>query len=226
MSFVAIDFETGTYEPESAVSVGLVKFLEGGEAGTYYSLIRPPQLYIRRDFTAIHGLTVADVEDAPTFADIWERDILPFVGWNPGAHLACGSPFQGHPWSPTAPLSVHPRDPQETRYARCASTVASLVAHNSDFDMRVLRALIAHYGLVSPPLRYFCSLKIARRTWPNLPSRALTALAAHFGITYDAHNALDDARTCGKVLFHAAAAHQVTGPRALLRATKLRMGTL
>jgi DNA polymerase-3 subunit epsilon len=161
LNFVAIDFETGMYRPESAVSVGLVKFIDNQEADTYYSLIRPPELYIRPEFTDIHGLTVNDVRDAPSFEDIWDQNILPFI--------------EGLP----------------------------LAAHNAAFDMRVLRAVLNHYDIPEPKLRCFCSLKTARSTWPDLKSHALTALADHFDIKYDAHNALADARTCGIILLRA-----------------------
>ena len=73
MNFVTIDFETGMYKPESACSVGLVKYIDGIEIDSYYSLIRPPTLYIRPDFTAIHGLVVEDVKDAPNFAQLWKN---------------------------------------------------------------------------------------------------------------------------------------------------------
>jgi DNA polymerase-3 subunit epsilon len=161
LNFVAIDFETGMYRPESAISVGLVKFIDGQEADSYYSLIRPPELYIRPEFTDIHGLTVEDVREAPSFGDIWDKNILPFI--------------EGLP----------------------------LAAHNAAFDMRILLAVLNYYDIPEPKLRCFCSLKTARKIWPELKSHALTALADHFDIKYDAHNALADARTCGIILLRA-----------------------
>jgi DNA polymerase-3 subunit epsilon len=89
MKFVSIDFETAKQSRESACSIGLVKHLDGKAADTFYSLIRPPKLYIRPDFTEIHGLTVEDVKDAPTFADLWDSAIKPFIGGLPlAAHNA------------------------------------------------------------------------------------------------------------------------------------------
>jgi DNA polymerase-3 subunit epsilon len=158
LNFTAIDFETGKYSPESAVSVGAVKYRDGKAVDSFYSLIRPPELYIRPDFTGIHGLTVEDVEDAPAFDGIWESALLPFLGDTP------------------------------------------LAAHNAQFDMGVLRAVLAWYALPVPRLRYFCTLALARKTWPALRSHALTALGKHFGIVYNAHNALDDAETCGRLV--------------------------
>jgi DNA polymerase-3 subunit epsilon len=89
MNFVAIDFETAQYARDSACSVGVVRFRDGKAQSSYYSLIQPPVLYIRPDFTAIHGLTVEDVRDAPVFADIWESALLPFISDMPlAAHNA------------------------------------------------------------------------------------------------------------------------------------------
>jgi len=181
MNFVTIDFETADYSRRSACSLGMVKYRDGKAIDTFYSLIRPPELYIRPDFTAIHGLTVEDVKNAPTFADLWESKIYPFM--------------EGLP----------------------------LVAHNAAFDMGVLLAIIEWYNLPSHELRYFCSLKIARRTWPSLRSHALTALAREFGIEYNAHNALDDAETCGKIILLAAEKWHCTSLEKLLRAARTRM---
>ncbi len=78
--FIAIDFETATGKPESAISVGLVKYRNYKPVSSYYSLIRPPNLYIRPDFTDIHGLTVDDIRDAPDFGYLWKNEIKRFIG--------------------------------------------------------------------------------------------------------------------------------------------------
>ena len=76
-----------------------------------------------------------------------------------------------------------------------------LVAHNAGFDIRVLLGTLEHYGLPLPHIRYFDTLILSRRAWPDLISHKLTYLGEYFDIEYDAHNALDDAETCGKVVF-------------------------
>lgn len=181
MNFVTIDFETADYSRESACSVGLIKFLDGKAVDTFYSLIRPPVLYIRPDFTEIHGLTVEDVQDAPTFAEVWENGVKPFTGDLP------------------------------------------LAAHYAVFDMGVLAAALAWYDLPVPPLRYFCTCTLARRAWPELKSHALTALGKHFGIEYNAHNALDDALTCGKIALLAAEKYESSSLAELLRSARMKM---
>jgi DNA polymerase-3 subunit epsilon len=184
MNFVSIDFETAKYSRESACSVGLVKYQDGKAMDTYYSLIRPPKLYIRPDFTEIHGLTVDDVKDAPTFANLWESAIKPFIGDLP------------------------------------------LAAHNAPFDMSVLWAVLEWYELDIPALPYFCTLSLARHTWPELGSHALATLAEHFGIVYDAHNALADAQTCGQLVHMAADKFRCASIDRLLTTAGVEMSVL
>jgi DNA polymerase-3 subunit epsilon len=184
VNFVAIDFETAKKSPESACSVGLAKYQDGTLTGSFYSLIRPPVLYIRPDFTEIHGLTADDVRDAPSFADIWETGLLPFIGGLP------------------------------------------LAAHNASFDMTVLRAVLRWYELPMPRLKYFCTLRLSRRAWPELRSHALTRLGETFGIAYDAHNALDDAKTCGTIACLAAEKYGTGTLKELLAASGIGMRRL
>jgi DNA polymerase-3 subunit epsilon len=182
--FITIDFETATGARESAISVGLVKYRNFLPISSYYSLIRPPRLYIRPDFTEIHGLTVDDVKDATDFSFIWENEIKGFIG------------------------------------------KTLLAAHNATFDMNVLKAVLEYYELPIPELSYFCTLKLARHTWTKLKSHALTALAKEFGIIYNAHNALDDAHTCGKLVQMAAEEFGCVNIEEVLAATGVKMGVL
>lgn len=69
MNFLAIDFETADYQPDSACAIGLVR-VEGDAIVSRASfLIRPP----RRDFefTYIHGISWEDVRTRPTFKKLW-----------------------------------------------------------------------------------------------------------------------------------------------------------
>jgi DNA polymerase III subunit epsilon len=69
MNFLAIDFETGDHQPDSAISIGLVR-VEGGQiVSEAVRLIRPPREKVL--FTSIHGLRWEDVCGAPTFAQLW-----------------------------------------------------------------------------------------------------------------------------------------------------------
>ena len=68
MKVVALDFETANYGPESACALGLVH-IEGSEVVNQTSFrIRPPDPDFQ--FTHIHGLSWADVRNAPSFAEL------------------------------------------------------------------------------------------------------------------------------------------------------------
>jgi DNA polymerase-3 subunit epsilon len=69
MKFLAIDFETADYEPESACAVGLVRVEDGTIVARASHLIRPP----RQDFvfTYLHGISWEDVRQEPTFKKLW-----------------------------------------------------------------------------------------------------------------------------------------------------------
>lgn len=168
MNFIAIDFETANQRHESAISIGLVKFVDGKKADSFYSLIKPEkeldEEYFFPAFIDIHGLTCDDVKDAPLFNELWDSDLK---------HWLDGS--------------------------------LPLVAHNANvFDMKVLNALFEKYSIEHTPIKYFDSLLIARQVWPHFESHRLTALGEEFGIEYDAHNALADSETCGKIILLAA----------------------
>ncbi|EGS32149.1 MULTISPECIES: 3'-5' exonuclease [Megasphaera] len=75
-----------------------------------------------------------------------------------------------------------------------------VVAHYAAFDMRVLRSLLKTYQLPKPTLRYMCTVELSRRVWPHLKNHKLDTLADMLGISFQHHQALDDARTCAKIL--------------------------
>jgi DNA polymerase III subunit epsilon len=75
------------------------------------------------------------------------------------------------------------------------------VAHNAEFDWRFLRAEVERATgrrIRGPRL---CTVKLARRVLPHLPSRRLDALAFHYGIANEArHRALGDAAATAEIL--------------------------
>lgn len=76
-----------------------------------------------------------------------------------------------------------------------------LLAHNAQFDMGILRAMLEHYNLKVAPLHYSCTVRISRKVWPHLPSHRLVDLSSLFNFDYRAHDALEDAINCGKIFF-------------------------
>ena len=82
-----------------------------------------------------------------------------------------------------------------------------LAAHNASFDEKFLTAESACLGLQPQYERMVCSLKLARRLFPGLPSYKLSALSASLGIRFSgaAHRAEADAEVSAQVLIHAGA---------------------
>lgn len=157
MHFVALDFETANSDSGSACSIGLVKMdEEGGVIDTFYSLVRPKELYFDPICTAIHKLDSLDIAKAPTFKELWPS-ISSFIGDLP------------------------------------------LVAHNAQFDMRVLKGTLESWGLELPYNEYYCTLSLSRKLWKGKMSYKLSYLCSEFGWEYDAHNALSDAQMCGRI---------------------------
>ena len=74
-----------------------------------------------------------------------------------------------------------------------------VIAHNSSFDMSVLRHTLQLYDLPFPTIDYTCSLIMARRAWPTLLSYALPIVAQHLGIELEHHDALSDATAAGLI---------------------------
>lgn len=70
MNFIAMDFETANYSPESACSLALVMVQQDKIVGEYYQLINPKMPFYSRNIQ-IHGIREEDVKDAPTFPEMW-----------------------------------------------------------------------------------------------------------------------------------------------------------
>jgi DNA polymerase III epsilon subunit-like protein len=76
-----------------------------------------------------------------------------------------------------------------------------LVAHNAQFDLRVLRQAFDRAALTWPDPPVICTVALARRFAPLQRRRGLASLADALGIEVAAvHRALPDAETCGRIL--------------------------
>lgn len=73
MNYIAIDFETATGSMNSACSVATVEVRDGQLKESWTTLIQPPKLAFDDFNIGIHGISPKDVEDAPTFAEIWQE---------------------------------------------------------------------------------------------------------------------------------------------------------
>lgn len=83
-SFVAVDVETANKYPTSICSIGAARVVDGRIDSTFYSLVKPEPEYYYRYFTEqIHGISMDDTADAPTFDVVWRR-FLRFAGGDGG----------------------------------------------------------------------------------------------------------------------------------------------
>jgi len=68
-----------------------------------------------------------------------------------------------------------------------------LTAHNISFDKSFLLAEFARAGIIVPTIASFCTLKMARKLFPHIPSRSLSPLCGYLGIPlHHAHSAMAD----------------------------------
>ncbi|MDR2681103.1 MAG: 3'-5' exonuclease [Tannerella sp.] len=88
-------------------------------------------------------------------------------------------------------------------WRRIASRIEGLplVAHNSVFDERCLRAVHKIYGMDYPDYTFHCTCRASRKVFgKSLPDHRLHTVAAHCG--YDLrnhHHALADAEACAVI---------------------------
>ncbi|MEJ7592064.1 MAG: exonuclease domain-containing protein [Planctomycetaceae bacterium] len=99
-----------------------------------------------------------------------------------------------------------------------------LVVSHTLFDQQSLSIACPE---VAHGLKWLDTCDVARRAWPELPCHRLPVLADRLGIEFNHHDALEDARTAGKVLIAALSRNRsiaqwtittVTGPNSRSRA--------
>ena len=78
-----------------------------------------------------------------------------------------------------------------------------LLAHNAQFDMRVLACCLTDYGLPAPAsLPYACTVQMGRKCYPQLPNHKLDTLCRFLNIPLNHHQADSDCMACAKLLLH------------------------
>lgn len=76
-----------------------------------------------------------------------------------------------------------------------------LVAHNLPFDFSFLKHEFIRADILLPKMNSLCTLKLARKMYPELKSKSLGNLVKHFGIRHrHVHRALGDAMVTAKLL--------------------------
>lgn len=98
-----------------------------------------------------------------------------------------------------------------------------VVAHNASFDMSVMRHTLDYFQLPYPELDYLCTVNISKQVWPDLINHKLNTLAAYHHISFEHHQALEDARVAAKVFqkaIHSTGAESVEQLLSKLNMTK------
>ncbi len=72
-----------------------------------------------------------------------------------------------------------------------------VIAHNTAFDLSVLRRSAEHYGYHPEPFPFACTYRVARSAMPDAASWSLDVLAEDFGIPLSHHDPLSDASAAG-----------------------------
>ena len=79
-----------------------------------------------------------------------------------------------------------------------------VIAHNASFDVRVLCQTLQSFGIELPHFSYMCTVKLSQKAYPELESHRLNKLCDALGITFNHHQAYDDAYACARVLLRIA----------------------
>ncbi|WP_125704868.1 3'-5' exonuclease [Lacticaseibacillus daqingensis] len=94
-----------------------------------------------------------------------------------------------------------------------------VTAHNSPFDVSVLRRTLERYDLAVPQYQVIDTAKTAKRLMPELPNHRLDTVSAALNIPLaHHHHALADSYACARILLAQASAF---GPQALRPLLKL-----
>lgn len=79
-----------------------------------------------------------------------------------------------------------------------------VVAHNSTFDMGVLRSCLKSFGCKPVSFKECCTVNMSRKAWPALQNHKLNTVADYMKIKFNHHDALEDSRTCAIIPLKAA----------------------
>lgn len=96
MKIVGLDFETANGNSASICAIGMATMEDGAIEETFYSLVKPHKevSYFAHSNQMIHGISKKDVEDAPSWKDIYpevlkDLDDAVVVAHNARFDMAC-----------------------------------------------------------------------------------------------------------------------------------------
>lgn len=101
-----------------------------------------------------------------------------------------------------------------------------LLAHNARFDIGVLLASLAAHGIACPDLQFSCTRVLARAAWPGRRRYGLKPLGEWLGISFQHHDALEDARCCAQIAIAVEQQYQLSELQELERSLKITRGAV
>ena len=93
----------------------------------------------------------------------------------------------------------------------------AVLVHHGDFDWQAFGSAALVHDLPLLNAKWVSSKALAEEAWPHAGSHKLNVLAQHLGITFQHHDALNDARTAGLVAWAAMEAGARPAPRTFRR---------
>lgn len=101
-----------------------------------------------------------------------------------------------------------------------------LVAHNAGFDMSCLCRALDQSKMPYPEIDCYCTLVLSRLAWPHRSSYKLPRVAQSLGITFQHHDAEEDAAACALILLAACRQLNVSTPAELQDTFGIRAGKM
>ncbi|MCP4594332.1 MAG: DNA polymerase III subunit epsilon [bacterium] len=116
-----------------------------------------------------------------------------------------------NPQRDLGPSNIHGITARQVRHAPSFREIAGdiltrlagavFVAHNAQFDKGFVRSEMDRLNCTLPDLPHLCTMRLAKRVIPAIPSRRLEELCQYFGISIgQAHSAYADARATASLL--------------------------
>jgi len=99
---------------------------------------------------------------------------------------------------------------------------SSVVCHHTAFDRTAIYAAHSRHELTAPDVQWLDTARVVRRTWldRSRSGYGLRPVAEMLGITFNHHDAEEDARAAGEILLHAISASGLSVAEWLVRANR------
>lgn len=101
-----------------------------------------------------------------------------------------------------------------------------ILAHNASFDIKVLRSALDVYRLPYPEASYNCTVRIAKKTWPEFYNYKLSTIAHELDVVFEHHHALEDAKVAAEIMLRAEEIHDAFDEKTMLQRLKMSNGSL